>query len=314
MSHQHQIILQTLQHLSESTHGSSHQIRPLNSVTPPQPPAPARLPAPLCRSSVPPLTLSSLLPISCHQLPALFTPLVPLLCSPAFSPGWFLWLWQPTSFKCSSRTHTQHHKPAPPPHPALPLSPHHSCWGACSEAVSWKLRCYSRAPACEGWPRLSAATVGSSGCRSCTWTPRRPDACDAQRTGSDDTGATGGSGGVTMTNWTVELISSVGCNGSRCTARNRLWSWHVFIWSVEPRRTLQFVSLVIWNHWQLSLIWEWFIYLLIYLLKKKRIKMQQCCVGDLMWTDWESPKRNSCWMASYSKSHGQYNNCSISAL
>lgn len=35
MSHRQEIILQRLQPLSESTHCSSHQIHPLNSVTPP---------------------------------------------------------------------------------------------------------------------------------------------------------------------------------------------------------------------------------------------------------------------------------------
>lgn len=82
MSHHHQIILQSLQHLSESTHGSSHQIRPVNSVTPPPLPAPAGLPAPLRRSSVPPLTLFSLLPspaISRSPFPPSRSP--PSLCS-----------------------------------------------------------------------------------------------------------------------------------------------------------------------------------------------------------------------------------------
>lgn len=85
MSHHQEIILQSLQRLSESTHSSSHQIHPLNSVTPPLPPTPTSLPAPLLS---PPFHLQPFPSFSCFSclLPSailLFDPppVFPLLIS-----------------------------------------------------------------------------------------------------------------------------------------------------------------------------------------------------------------------------------------
>lgn len=118
MSHHHEIILQSLQHLSESTHGSSHQIRPLNSVTPPLPPAPARLPAPLRRSSATPLTLSSLLPSPAISRPP-YLPPIPRLRSPAFFPRLIPFGFGSRPLLNAVHARTQRHIPPTPS--SLPL-------------------------------------------------------------------------------------------------------------------------------------------------------------------------------------------------
>lgn len=115
MSHHHKIILQSLQHLSESTHGSSHQIRPLNSVTPPLPPTPTRLPAPLRRFSVPPLTLSSLLPSPAISRPPYLPPhpSAALTCSLPSADSFGFGSPPLLNAVHAKRTHTTAHPPTP---------------------------------------------------------------------------------------------------------------------------------------------------------------------------------------------------------
>ena len=160
MSHQQEIILQSLQPLSDSTHSFSNQIHPLNSVTPPPPPA----------STHPPSLLFFYFT---------FNPPFSLLRFPSSHPT------------CS----TFHFPPSPqPPHTLLfsllflflkadqpPSLPYHSCGCTCCAVASSRLRSCSTAAACGARPLLSAATAGSSGYHNRSRTPHHPDAFENKR-------------------------------------------------------------------------------------------------------------------------------------